>query len=54
MTQHAPTRTKRPAASYTRLEQHRATILCPATGGALLSDDSPVGTHPVEGEGIRW
>lgn len=46
---HAPTRTKRPASHYTRLEQHKTTILCPATWGALLSDRSALGSHAVEG-----
>ena len=45
---------KAPARDYSRLERHRVTILCPATWCALLSDDSALGTHPVEGEGVRW
>ena len=46
------TRTKRPAASYSRLEQHRATILGPRTWGVLLGDDSAAwGRYPA---GYVW
>jgi hypothetical protein len=44
-----PTNVKRPAGHYARLEQHRQRILCPSTWGAMLGDETALGSHAVEG-----
>ena len=51
-----PTRTLRPHRDYSRLEQHRATILGPRTWGVLLGDDSSAGAkrNPDLSRGAVW
>jgi len=48
-----PTRTLRPHRDYSRLEQHRATILGPRTWGVLLGDSAlPGGDIPLGTSGL--